>query len=73
MAGRHPQVVRLLCRHVHCPVEMPWAGTVATTMPSDAMDLRQGVEALSADHAPIYHLHRMTQAGLISELRIVTD
>ena len=72
MVGRHPQVVRLLCRHVHCPVEVPWAGTVATTMPSVAMDLRQGVETLSADQAPIYHLHQMTGAGLVKELRIVT-
>ncbi len=67
------QVVRLLCGHVHCPVEVPWAGTVATTMPSVAVDLRQGVEAPAGDHAPIYHLHQMTDAGLVSELRIVTD
>ncbi len=73
VVGRHPQVVRLLCGHVHCPVEVPWAGTVATTMPSVAMDLRQGVESLTGDHAPIYHLHTMTEAGLIIDLRIVTD
>jgi len=71
--GRHPQVVRLLCGHVHCPVEVPWAGTVATTMPSVAIDVRKGVAALSADHAPIYSLHAMTAAGLASDLRIVAD
>ena len=52
---------------------MPWAGTVASTMPSVAIDLRQGLETLAGDHAPIYHLHTMTQAGLISELRIATE
>ena len=70
---RHPQVVRLLCGHVHCPVEVPWAGTVATTMPSVAMDVRMGVEALAGGHAPMYHLHQMTEAGLVSDLRIATD
>ncbi len=73
VVARHPQVVRLLCGHVHCPVEVPWAGTVATTMPSVAPDVRQGVEALAGDHAPMYHLHAMTDAGLVSDLRIVTD
>ncbi len=73
VVARHPQVRRLLCGHVHFPVEVPWAGTVATTMSSVAMDLRQGVETLAADHAPIYHLHQMTQAGLVSDPRIAAD
>ncbi len=63
----------MLCGHVHCPVEVPWAGTVATTMPSVAIDVRIGVEALAGNHAPIYHVHTMTAAGLVSDLRIVTD
>ena len=73
VVARHPQVVRLLCGHVHCPVEVPWAGTVATTMPSVAPDVRLGAEALAGDPAPMYHLHRMTEAGLVSDLRIATD
>jgi 3',5'-cyclic AMP phosphodiesterase CpdA len=73
VVARHPQVLRLLCGHVHCPVEVPWAGTVATTMPSIAMDVRLGVESLAGDHSPMYHLHQMTQAGLVSDLRIATD
>ena len=73
MVARHPQVVRLLCGHVHCPVEVRWAGTIATAMPSVARDVRQGGEALAGEHAPMYHLHTMTEAGLVSDLRIATD
>ena len=60
---RHSQVVRLLCGHVHCPHrEEPWGGTVATTMPSVAVDLRKGVDPEYGD-APLYMLHRLSADG----------
>ena len=74
IVSRHHQVVRLTCGHVHCPVERPWAGTVATTMPSVAVDLRKGVYESQARQQPIYLLHRLSDdAGLVSEARIAAD
>ncbi len=69
---RHPQVARLLCGHVHCLHREPWGGTVATTMPSVAVDLRKDVDAL-IEAAPIYLLHVASGAGaLVSHTRVVT-
>jgi len=72
LVGRHPQVVRLLCGHVHCPHrEEPWGGTVATTMPSVAVDLRKGVDAAIGD-APIYLVHALSpDRELVTRTRVV--
>ena len=84
VVARHPQVVRLLCGHVHCRSETPWAGTLATTMPSVAVDVRKGVDETAAQERPIYLLHRLAEAagadsaaaggdmsGAMSEARLV--
>jgi len=72
LVGRHPQVARLLCGHVHWQVERPWAGTVASVMPSIAVDIRKGVDETEARQRPIYQLHRLTDgAHLISRARTV--
>lgn len=71
--ARHPQVKRLLCGHVHCLHREPWAGTVATIMPSVAADLRKDGDA-AIDAAPLYLLHVASNGGaLASHTRIVTD
>ena len=70
----HPQVLRLTCGHVHCATERRWAGSVATTMPSVAVDVRKGVDESIARQRPIYLLHRLTEAGeLVSELRTLPE
>ncbi len=72
VVSRHPQVERLLCGHVHCLHREPWGGTVATTMPSVAVDLRNGVDA-AIEAAPLYLLHVASgEGGLVSHTRIVT-
>jgi len=72
LVGRHPQIERLLCGHVHCPVERPWAGTTASVMPSVAVDVRKGVDENEAREQPIYQLHQLTEAeGLVSRARRV--
>ncbi len=72
VVSRHPQVVRLLCGHVHCPLERSWAGTLASIMPSVAVDLRKGVDETEARGRPIYMLHRASeQTGLVSQARMV--
>ncbi len=60
VVSRHPQVEGLLCGHVHCPGERHWAGTLASLMPSIAVDLRKGVDETEAREQPIYLLHRLS-------------
>jgi Icc protein len=72
IVSRHPQVVGLLCGHVHWPVERDWAGTVAHIMPSVAVDVRKGVDETEAREQPIYLLHRVSdETGLVSHARRV--
>jgi len=68
---RHPQIIRLLCGHVHCLRHEPWAGTIATTMPSIAVDLRKGRD-LERELDPAYLLHAISDDGpLVTHNRIV--
>ena len=68
---RHPQVIGLLCGHVHWPVEREWAGTRARIMPSIAVDVRKGIDETAARGRPVYMLHRCDPAtGLCSELQM---
>jgi 3',5'-cyclic-AMP phosphodiesterase len=71
---QHPQVLRVLCGHVHCPTQRSWAGTQATTMASVAVDVRKGIDEMQAKGRPIYQLHAISEkAGLVSQARIVAD
>jgi 3',5'-cyclic AMP phosphodiesterase CpdA len=73
VVARHPQVVRMLCGHVHVPAHRDWAGTLATVMPSIAVDVRKYVDPVQAKDAPMYHVHVVTPgAGLVSHTRVVT-
>lgn len=71
--SRHPQVIRLMCGHVHRLHRTPWGGTVATTMPAVAVDLRKGVDPAIGE-APMYILHELSEDGaLVSHARVVAD
>ncbi len=73
VVSRHSQVERLLCGHVHCPARQRWAGTLATTMASVAVDVRKVIDTPHVKDRPMYQLHVMSEkAGLVSETRIVT-
>jgi len=72
IVSRHPQVVGMLCGHVHWPVERLWAGTSARIMPSIAVDVRNGIDETEARGQPIYMLHRLSsEAGFVSEAKLV--
>lgn len=72
LVARHPQVERLLCGHVHCLHRETWAGTVATVMPSVAVDLRKENDA-AIETATLYVLHVASNGGgLVSRTRVVT-
>ena len=67
---RHPQVIGLLCGHVHWPVEETWSGTQARIMPSIAVDVRKGIDEEAVQGRPIYMLHRLSRSeGLVSHTR----
>jgi 3',5'-cyclic AMP phosphodiesterase CpdA len=70
IVARWPQVVGMLCGHVHWPVAREWAGTEARVMPSVAVDVRNGVDENATRGRPVYMLHRVSgAAGLVSEAR----
>lgn len=72
VVSRHTQAAGLLCGHVHCLVERPWAGTIARVMPSVAVDLRMAVDESGAGDQPAYMLHRLSdKPGIVSEVRRV--
>ena len=64
LVSRHPQVGRLLCGHIHRAHRAQWGGTVATTIPSVAVDLRKGDDAAIAV-APSYLLHAASSDGAV--------
>lgn len=71
---RHSQVERMLCGHVHCPTQRSWAGTIATTMASVAVDVRKGIDETRAKSSPIYQLHEVSdEAGIVSWARLLAD
>lgn len=75
---RHPQVERILCGHVHRPIEVRFAGTIAATAPSPAhqVALDLGVDAPSrfVMEPPAYRLHAYTrESGLVSHTAYVGE
>lgn len=68
IVARHGQIVRIVCGHVHCAVERPFGGTVASTAPSTSQQLAfdVGVDGGYGLHieAPGYALHRWTGTRL---------
>ena len=61
VVARHPQVERVVCGHVHRPVTLRWAGTVASICPAIghqvALDLRPGADSAFTLEPPAFQLH----------------
>jgi Icc protein len=73
---RHPQVERLLCGHLHRPIETRFAGTIASTAPSPAhqvaLDLAPDARSQFVMEPPGYQLHAYTPAtGVVSHTAYV--
>jgi len=74
VVSRHPQVIALVCGHVHWLIEREWAGTQARIMPSVAVDLRNGIDEAQARGRPLYLLHHWSgDSGLVSTPRWASD
>lgn len=74
---RHPQIERVLCGHVHRPVQARWAGTLASIGPSTAhaatLDLRPGVDFSFTLEPPAVALHHWQGGALVTHLSYVGD
>jgi Icc protein len=73
----NPQVERVLCGHVHRPVQMRWAGTLASIGPSTAhyatLDLRPDVALTFTMDPPAIALHHWNGGGLVTHLSYVGE
>lgn len=75
LVRRHPQVERILCGHVHRPVQTRWAGTLASIGPSTAhqatLDLRPDVPVTFTMDPPAVALHHWRAGSLATHLSYV--
>jgi len=76
--ARHNQVIRILCGHIHRPVQTLFAGTMASVAPATSfqvglkLDQSQGI--LLTKEPPAFQLHRWTPAGgLVSHTAYVEE
>ena len=77
VVSRHPQVVRVACGHIHRPIHVAWAGTIASTAPSTchqvALELRgDGFEFIMEPRAIQLHVWDPGY-GLVSHLSYIPN
>lgn len=75
---KHPQVERVLCGHVHRPIQVRWAGTVASIAPSTAhqatLDLEPNAPLMFSMEPPAVALHQWRPGtGLVTHLSYIGD
>lgn len=70
LVAAHPNVHRVICGHLHRPIQTRFAGTIASTVPSCAhqvaLALLPGAPIALALEPPAFALHAWTPAGLVS-------
>ncbi len=77
--GRHPQVERVVCGHVHRAMTRRFAGTVASTSPATAHQLAlvltpaRHLAVVMEPPACALHLWLGSEAGLVSHLSVIGD
>ena len=76
--GKHGQVERILCGHIHRSIVRRFAGTIASTCPSTAhqveLDLRERGRLAVLEEPPACALHRWSdETGLVSHLSFIGD
>jgi 3',5'-cyclic AMP phosphodiesterase CpdA len=72
-----PQVQRVICGHVHRPVQALFAGTIASICPSTAhqvlLDLQPGAPARLVLEPPAFQLHRWDGSALVTHTAYTGD
>ena len=76
--ARHPQVERLLCGHIHRPIQVRFAGTLASTCPSPAhqvaLDLSPDARSAFRMEPPGFQLHAWQEGfGVVSHTAYIGD
>jgi len=71
IVARHPEVERILCGHLHRPIQLRWRGTLASTAPSTAhqvvLDLRPNAVGAFALEPPGFQVHAWApETGIVS-------
>jgi len=75
---RHPQIERILCGHLHRPIDHRFAGTIAGTAPSTAhqliLDIAPDAPGAFTFEPPGYQLHLWRDGvGLVSHTAVFGD
>lgn len=75
---RHGNVERVMCGHVHRPIQLRWAGSVASIAPSTAhqatLDLRPGAALSMTMDPPGLALHQwLPGTGLVTHVSYIGD
>ena len=78
LVQRHPQVIRILCGHVHRPIHTHWNGVTASIAPSPShscvFDLREDSSHDFVLEPPTCEVHYWREgAGLVSHLIFIGD
>lgn len=78
IVGRHPQIERIICGHVHRPMCLRWHDTVVTTAPATAhqvtLDLRDRSPISWIMEPPACHLHYWRpDTGLVTHQSYIGD
>jgi Icc protein len=78
VVGRHPQVERILCGHLHRAIDRRFAGTVAGTAPSTAHQIRLNLvpdaRISFIFEPPGYQLHLwQAETGLVTHTAVFDD
>ncbi len=78
VVGRHPQVERILCGHLHRAIDRRFAGTVAGTAPSTAHQIRLNLVSNARIsfifEPPGYQLHLWdAESGLVTHTAVFGD
>ena len=76
--GKHPQVERVLCGHLHRPIQVRFAGTIASTCPSPAhqvaLDLDREAPSRFVMEPPAYQLHQWSAStGVVSHTAFIGE
>jgi Icc protein len=74
IVARHAQVERILCGHLHRPIDRRFAGTIAGTAPSTAhqlvLDVAPGAPGAFIFEPPGYQLHLWRDGALVTHTAV---
>lgn len=78
LVRRHPQVERATCGHVHRPIQVRWAGTMASIAPSTAhqatLDLHEHSALTMMMEPPAIALHHwQPRSGVVTHVSYIGD